>query len=89
LDVLLNNVQKSAISPSNLLFSIKNPAGRRVIPKDQISMPQATPGLRADITESLNWLKYEDNGAFLLAPYEKNSKILKSIINNINIEKNS
>lgn len=87
LDVLLNNVQKSAISPSNLLLSMKNPAGRRIISKEQISIPQATPGLRADVTESLNWLKYEDSGAFLLAPYEKNSKIVKSIINNVNIVK--
>ena len=89
LDVLLKNVQKSVISPSNLLLSIKNPAGRRIISREEISIPQATPGLRADVTESLHWLKYEDTGALLLAPYEKNGKVLNSIINSVNIGKNA
>lgn len=74
LDIILNNVNFSIISPYNLMKASKDPSGRRILPEVGKLFPESTSGLRADAVESLHWLKAEDNGNFHLVPYHKGAE---------------
>lgn len=84
LEILLDNVDPSKISPSNLLGANKNPCGKRITSSVNELVPQATPGLRMDVLDSLYWLKSDRIGQIFSAPYEKNGSIAKKIVNNFN-----
>lgn len=87
IDILLNNVEPSSMTPSNIMAAAKNPAGRRVLPDIRSLPPQATAGLRADIIDSLHWLHAEDSGWLYLARYEKSDQQNQKFIQEMNVAK--
>ncbi len=71
LEVMLNNVEPSSVSPQKLIDAAKDPSGRRIVPGLKGAIPQASSGLRADIRASMNWLNARNQGTLHFVPYGK------------------